>query len=128
MRPILRCVDTLSRRANAVAASMAHRGRAVTVLDALGPVTLFALIAVSRQAEHFRLIVGEDGILEWTQVAAFAVAAWALCSAGAHAIGRRRLALLSCAALVLAVIGEELAWGTRLIGSGVELVEARNDQ
>jgi hypothetical protein len=48
-------------------------------------------VVASRGTEHFRLLAGEDGILEWAGVAALAVAAWALFSAAARTAGRTRL-------------------------------------
>jgi hypothetical protein len=104
------------------------RVRALGILDVLGPLALFGIVVASWETKHLRSVAGEDGVLEWGQVAAFAVAVWALFSAAAHVVGRARLAYLGAGVVVVGVIGEELAWGTRLIGSGITFVEAHNDQ
>ena len=56
------------------------------------------------------------------------MAACALVSGAVATTGRERLARFGCGAVVFVIIGEELAWGTRLIGSGVEFIESHNEQ
>ena len=104
------------------------RRRTRTVWDAAVPVALFVIVFALRGTTAFHLVVGEDGVLEWAQVAGFAVAAWASFSAGLHAFGRTRLAYYASGTVLVGVIGEEMAWGTRLIGSGLGFVEAHNEQ
>lgn len=97
-------------------------------LDLAVPVALFAAVELARGTSRYRLVVAEDGVLEWSQVVGFAVAAWALVAAGRRLPGLGRWAAFGAAALVVGVIGEELAWGTRLAGAGWDLLEANNEQ
>ncbi len=79
----------------------------------------------------FYYLVAEDGVFEWIQVGAFAVAAAGL---GAVAVLIRGVsvagavaAALGCALFVV-VVGEELAWGQRALGVSVPAIERVNDQ
>ncbi|MBM3660834.1 MAG: hypothetical protein FJW95_15225 [Actinobacteria bacterium] len=104
------------------------RRRAQLGLELALPVALLGAVVASRGTGHFRLLVGEDGILEWAQVGALTVAAGALLAGALGTNGRTRLAFFGCCAAVLVIIGEEIAWGTRLLGTGVGFVEANNEQ
>ena len=98
------------------------RGR----LDAALPLVVVAAVWLLRETWWFRVLVGEDALMEWAQVGAFAVAAWFLVRAALRTDGRRRT-VYSLAALAVGVaIGEELAWGTRLLD--VDVSFAANDQ
>ena len=89
---------------------------------------MLGLVAVTRHTPAYRTVVAEDGVLEGAQVVGFAIAAWALLSAAARATGVRRVRFAALGMLTVAVIGEELAWGTRLLGTGIGFVEAHNEQ
>jgi hypothetical protein len=116
--------------ADPITVAHATSGRsAITIaLDVAGPVALFALVEAARRTDRYRQIVGEDGLLEWAQVVGFAITAWALFSAARRSHAMARVALAGCGLIMVGVIGEELAWGTRLLRSGVEFIEDRNVQ
>lgn len=98
------------------------RGR----LDAAVPVVAVGVVWLLRETRWFRVLTGEDALLEWAQVGAFAVAAWCLVHAAMRVDGRPRRAYALAALVVGVAIGEELAWGTRLLDVDVSL--AGNDQ
>lgn len=101
---------------------------ALVAADIAFPIVLLLSVWLIRDSDRYRQVVGEDGLLEWLQAAAFALTAWALISAAIRSSGRYRAALVFCGIAMVGVLGEELAWGTRLTGTSVEFVESRNLQ
>ena len=90
---------------------------------------LFLLAVGLRGTPAFRVLVGEDGVYEWLQAACLAAAGVLAVRAARRAgRGRRRLALAAVAVAALVVVGEELAWGTRLLNLSLEQVQAANHQ
>ena len=90
---------------------------------------LFLLPGALRGTLAFRVLLGEDGVFEWLQVAALATTtALAVAGAARAGRGRRRLLLGVLAVAALFVTGEELAWGTRLLDVSMERVRSRNHQ
>ena len=111
----------------AVAAAFRVRWRAVAWLTALA--CLFLLAAALRGTSAFRTLVGEDGVYEWLQVGCMAGAAvLALRQARRSGPSLRRLALVGVGLAALLVVGEELAWGTRLLDVSVEPLQSINQQ
>lgn len=101
-------------------------GRDVAVVAA--PVVLAGLAWAARGTDLFRVLAGEDAVLEWLQVAALVVAALAFAQAARRSTGRHRLVAAGLAAGCALAAGEELAWGGRLLDlSGTALQEA-NEQ
>lgn len=101
----------------------------VQVLDALAAIVAVGLVwALPDRA--YRSLLGEDGPIEWLQVAALAVVLVALVRRGLDPAGAawRRALLLGLAAVTFVVIGEEIAWATRLFDVSVGAVQARNVQ
>jgi len=96
--------------------------------DVVFPVVLLLSVWSMRDSDRYRQVVGEDGLLEWLQALAFAFTAWVLISAAIWSAGRSRAALVVCGIAMVGVLGEELAWGTRLMGTSLEFVESRNLQ
>jgi hypothetical protein len=95
-------------------------------VDAAIPVAVVGLVWLLRDTRWFRVLVGEDALFEWAQVGAFVVAAVCLALAALRTHGRVRAWYGACAGVVGVAIGEELAWGTRLLD--VDLSIAANDQ
>jgi hypothetical protein len=78
---------------------------------------------------RFRFLVGEDGLYEWLQVTGMAATAgYALRGVRRAGSQRRRVILAGVAIAALFVIGEELAWGTRILDVRVEGLQALNHQ
>ena len=79
----------------------------------------------------FRLLVREDGVLEWAQVVAY-VALVAVVAVSVRASWRRErkaaLVMVVLAMLALLSIGEELSWGQRLAGFGTPEIASQNRQ
>ncbi len=92
-------------------------------------VALFLLTAAAQGTAVFRFLVGEDLLFEWLQAGCLA-GAGVLAVQGARRAGRarRRLVLAGVAVAAFVVVGEELAWGTRLLNLSVEQVQAVNRQ
>ncbi|HEX7277812.1 MAG TPA: hypothetical protein VF244_10600 [Acidimicrobiales bacterium] len=95
------------------------------------PVWLAVAAAGVWWPDGFYYFVAEDHVFEWIQVGAFAVAA---AGCGAVAVSVRRvsraaavIAALWCALFVV-VVGEEVAWGQRVLGVSVPAIERVNDQ
>ncbi len=103
-------------------------GRITTVVAVLVPIALLGLTLLAEGSRFHGALVRESGILEWAQVVALGVGAWALGSAALATTGRTRTAFAVATAGVVVVIGEEVAWGTHLIGSGIGFIESRNEQ
>ena len=92
-------------------------------------VFLFLLAVGARGTPAFRVLVGEDGIFEWVQAVCLGGAAvLALRGARGAGPGRRRLVLAAVGLGAVVVVGEELAWGTRLLNLSVESVQSVNHQ
>lgn len=91
--------------------------------DLLLPVLVFAAVALAQHTAQYRRVVGEDGALEWLQVIAFAVTAGLLADLARRTRGAIRAMAIGAALPIVVVIGEELSWGTRLFGSGLEVIE-----
>lgn len=90
---------------------------------------LVLLPVAQRSPVAFRFLVGEDLLYEWLQVACLAAtAALVLRAARRVDLGRRRLVLAGVGVVALVVVGEELAWGTRLLNLSVEPVQSINVQ
>jgi len=81
-------------------------------MPVLGCGLLAALAAVDDGA--FRFVVHEDSVLEWAEVAAYAVAACAAVAVARRTRGIVRVAYGALVVCALAAIGEELSWGQRL--------------
>ena len=73
----------------------------------------------------FTWFVTEDGLLEWLQVVALAVV---LVVAARRARRDRSLAWAGAAVVMVAAIGEEMAWGSRLIHLALPSVQDANVQ
>ena len=79
----------------------------------------------------FYFVVAEDRVFEWIQVSAFAVAA---VGCGAVAVLVRRVSMPAAAfaalwsALFVVVVGEEMAWGQRVLGTSLPALERVNNQ
>jgi hypothetical protein len=92
------------------------------------------VVAASRLDKGlFRALTGEDGVLEWLQVACYATAAVFGLVTGLRLLrsGHRwpGLWFLALAAGCVFVTGEEVAWGQRILGIETpEALEAINDQ
>lgn len=78
----------------------------------------------------FGWLQNEDGVLEWASVAALLAAAWTI-----GRILRRgqlnritQLAWILLLAFCLMFAGEEIAWGERLHGAGIEAIRSINTQ
>jgi hypothetical protein len=97
------------------------------VLDAL--VALAFVWWIWRQPDwlYTRWVV-EDGRLEWLQVGALVVVLAACVVAAARARGRRWLVWAGAAIVMLVAVGEELAWGSRLLSLSVDAVQSSNVQ
>ena len=90
---------------------------------------LFLLATAARGKPAFSVLLGEDGLFEWLQAVCLAAAgALAFRGAGQAGPGRRRLVLAGVGLAAVAVVGEELAWGTRLLNVSVETLQAVNRQ
>jgi hypothetical protein len=98
------------------------------VLDAVAAVGFVAAVW-ALPGRLYDGLVGEDGPLEWLQVLALGVGLVVLVRSGLRA-GQLvpRLVLFGLAAVVFVVIGEEIAWGTRLFDVAVSAVQSRNVQ
>ena len=86
----------------------------------------------SRSDGLYRLLVKEDAILEWGQVAAYGTVV-AIAAATLRGLWRRRdmsaLIVVGGLALVsLLAIGEELSWGQRIVGFETPDIAAANRQ
>jgi hypothetical protein len=93
----------------------------------------FVVVASRLDKGLFRALTGEDGVLEWLQVACYATAAAFGLVTGVRLLrsGRRWQGLwfLALAAGCAFVTGEEVAWGQRILGIETpEALEAINDQ
>ena len=100
------------------------------LLDAVAAVALVGLVW-ALPATTYRSLLGEDGPVEWLQVAALTFVLVALVRRALDPSGTawlRRALLVGLAAVTFVVIGEEIAWGTRLFDVGVEAVQSRNVQ
>jgi hypothetical protein len=102
--------------------------RAITVVDCGAPVLLVATTWAVRDHGLYRTLVHEDGVYEWLGAGCLAAAAIVLATAARRAVGHLRLAMWICVVGIVGVVGEELAWGSRLFGFDVELVESHNVQ
>jgi len=104
------------------------RPGAAQVLDALVAVAVVAMVwALSDRA--YEALLTEDGPVEWLQVAALGVVFVALVRTALRTSPAWRRALtIGLAAVTFVVIGEEIAWGTRLLDLSVDAVQARNVQ
>ena len=101
--------------------------RVALVAPLLGCALLAALAAVHEGAFH--LVVREDSLLEWGQVAAYAVAAITGAEIAGRTDGLIRLAYVALFVCALVAIGEELSWGQRLFDVATpERVAAANHQ
>ena len=78
----------------------------------LGCVLLAALAALHEGA--FRLVVREDSVLEWTEIAAYAVAAIIAVAIARCTDGAVRFVYAGLAVAAVIAIGEELSWGQRV--------------
>ena len=93
--------------------------RPVAVAALVAPVLGGALVAAAAANRWlYRVLVREDGLLEW-----FQVAAWLASLAGALVLARRRRGAARVAWIVFALacaaaLGEEIAWGQRLFDFG----------
>ena len=109
-------------------------GRRATALAA-APVPVWLVVAAMGAwwPVGFYYLVAEDRVFEWIQVSAFAVAAVG-CGVVAVLLRRRRTGLVAVAlaalwcALFVVVVGEEVAWGQRVLGTSVPALERVNDQ
>lgn len=101
-------------------------GRDVAVVAA--PVVLVGLALATRGTEVFRVLAGEDAVLEWLQVGALLVAAVAAAGAARRSAGARRLVAAGLAAGCAVAVGEELAWGGRLLDVSGTALQERNEQ
>ncbi len=108
---------------------MGQGDAAVSVVDVAAPIAIVCLPWAVRGTGAFDWLVSEDAVLESAQVAACALAAmWFLRAARPLDRTIRSATWLGAAALMVFVIGEEVAWGTRLIDRGITAIELVNDQ
>jgi len=77
-----------------------------------------AVAAAAADDALYRAIVREDALLEWLQVAAWAAALASAAVLARRTRGRERAFWLLFALGALAALGEELAWGQRILGFG----------
>jgi hypothetical protein len=85
----------------------------------VAPLAGGALVAAAAENRRlYRLLVREDGLLEWLQVAAWLVALVATALLAPRARGWERVAWVGFALACAAAVGEELAWGQRLFDFG----------
>ena len=90
---------------------------------------LFLVAAATRGTPAFRVLLSEDTVFEWLQAACLAGAAGLAVRGAVRAgPGRYRVVLAGVGFATLAVVGEELAWGTRLLDLSLEPVQAVNHQ
>jgi hypothetical protein len=93
--------------------------RAAAVAVLVAPVVGGALVATAAENRRlYRVLVREDGLLEWLQVAAWLVALVAAAILGRRTRGLERAAWVAFALACAAAVGEELAWGQRLFDFG----------
>ena len=94
-----------------------------------GLAALVLLAVASRGSLWFKVLIGEDGVYEWVQVICWGATAVLAARASRRSADRRRRVALTAVALAAAVVvGEGLAWGTRLFDVQVEGVQAVNRQ
>jgi hypothetical protein len=97
------------------------------VVPPLGCALLAVLAIVNDGA--FRFVVHEDSVLEWGEVAAYAIAAVTAVQVARRTDGIIRLAYLGLLVAVIGAIGEELSWGQRLFDVATpERIAAANGQ
>ena len=99
----------------------------------VGPLLGAVLVAlVSRSTGLYRVLVREDGLLEWAQVIAYvwviALAVVAAPRLWRSGYPRSTLVVVALAFVSLVSVGEELSWGQRLIGFGTPEIAASNRQ
>ena len=89
------------------------------------------LAAASRSDGAYRLLVKEDGVVEWAQVF-FYVTVIALAAVTLRDLWRRErttaIAVAGLAFLALLSVGEELSWGQRIVGFETPEIAAANRQ
>jgi 3-phytase len=123
----------LRRRLRDDAATWNVPGRAAEAVFAL-PLVAAVVVAVARVDKRlFRVLTGEDGILEWLQVLGYLAAALFGAALGLHLFrqGRRVLGLLFLGGALgcVFVVGEEISWGQRIFGLATpEALNAVNEQ
>jgi len=103
---------------------------ALFVLPFVGTV---AIILLRADSGAYRFVTNEDSVLEWPQFFGFAAASLlaCLCAWRLHRAGRLVLAAAYLAFGIgcFVVMGEEIAWGQRIIGYGTpERLEEINEQ
>jgi hypothetical protein len=93
--------------------------RSLAVAALVAPVAGGVLVgAVAENRRLYRVLVREDGLLEWLQVAAWLVALVAAAVLVRRRRGWQRAAWVLFALACAAAVGEELAWGQRLFDFG----------
>lgn len=105
-----------------------RRSGVLVAADVLFPLLVFGAVKLAEGTDQYRRFVGEDGVLEWLQVAAFVFTAGLLVDLARRTRATTRRLAVGAALMVIVVIGEELAWGTRLFGSGAEVIQRHNEQ
>jgi hypothetical protein len=103
------------------------------VLFVLPLVGAVAIILLRADSGAYRFVTNEDSVLEWPQFFGFAAASLlaCLCAWRLHRAGRLVLAAAYLAFGIgcFVVMGEEIAWGQRIIGYGTpERLEEINEQ
>jgi hypothetical protein len=95
------------------------------------PLGAVLLAAASRSEGAYRLLVKEDGVLEWAQVVSY-VAVIAVGALSMRDLWRReRASAIVVAGLALVALlsaGEELSWGQRIVGFDTPEIAADNRQ
>ena len=132
-----RCASVVRGRLHGVVFAVGQGTRSVfsgaTLGLLVGPLLGAVLVAlVSRSTGLYRVLVREDGLLEWAQVIAYVwVIAFAVVAAPRlwrSGYPRSTLVVVALAFVSLVSVGEELSWGQRLIGFGTPEIAASNRQ
>ena len=92
----------------------------------LAGVALLALVTPAHGVYHF--LVREDSVVEWLQVAGYAVAAVAAGIAAKRTNGLQRVAFAGLALGCLLLLGEEISWGQRIFGFDTPLHIAKENR
>lgn len=92
------------------------------------PVVLVAVAWALRDTALYRVLTGEDAVLEWLQVAVLVAGAVVAVRGARRTAGGRRLVLGGLAAGLVVAVGEEVAWGGRLLDLSGTALQERNEQ